>query len=595
MASVDIKKLVKAIDHSRMALKPFRQNRVMFIKEIAGSYYDTSMSIGASSGEPRETVIVNILALGLSVLVRQLVAQKPQVLMTTPLPNLKSFAYTSELAMNHLLEEILFGETMKKVVTDAGIMVGIVKVGMNYSGKFEINGTTHDVGQVYVDPIFFDDWFHDVNARSLEEAAFMGNIYKMPLDQAREIEYWNSNKKKLQASEMMSTNKDGDEKADNLSGEPNSEYQDYVILKDVFLPQTRRFLTMTDSRSMGGDEDMVLFNEPWEGPENGPYHFLGFQYIPGNIMPGSPIRNHYSQSRIYNDLYCKIGDQAERQKRVGLTSNKDDAITIMGLRDGDVGGVDNPEAIEERSFGGVDQGNIATSMFFRNIFSWSFGNLESLGGLAPQSGTATQDQMLRASSSTLIDSMQDATASFMKKILKDVYWYLWNDPYTEIPLVKRIQNTDITIPVTFSAEEKEGDFLDYNIDIHPYSTQFKSPQQSLSLIMQLIQGVYMPLAPIMEGQGISLNIQQMTDIISRYGNLPELKEIIQTSVPSMREQLGVIGAEGQKTPDQPRQAAVTSRTNVRENISGVNPQAQDAAILNAFAGSQQTPSPTPEG
>ena len=93
--------------------------------------------------------------------------------------------------------------------------------------------------------------------------------------------------------------------------------------------------------------------------------------------------------------------EAQRYKVVGRTRGVDseDAERIRAASDGEIVGVDNPEAIQEKMFGGLDQRNFAFMLQIKQLFSWQAGNLDLMGGLGAQSETATQDQLLHASAS----------------------------------------------------------------------------------------------------------------------------------------------------------------------------------------------------
>ena len=88
-----------------------------------------------------------------------------------------------------------------------------------------------------------------------------------------------------------------------------------MTLWDVWLPKEGLLVTMAD-QSGGPALRMV----PWEGPEHGPFLLLGFDVVPGNIMPVAPGAHLLGLARLLNRMMRKLGDQADRQKIVTLVS-----------------------------------------------------------------------------------------------------------------------------------------------------------------------------------------------------------------------------------------------------------------------------------
>jgi len=88
-----------------------------------------------------------------------------------------------------------------------------------------------------------------------------------------------------------------------------------MTLWDVWLPKEGLLVTMADQS--GGPALRIV---PWEGPEHGPFLLLGFDVVPGNIMPVAPGAHLLGLARLLNRMMRKLGDQADRQKIVTLVS-----------------------------------------------------------------------------------------------------------------------------------------------------------------------------------------------------------------------------------------------------------------------------------
>ena len=99
-------------------------------------------------------------------------------------------------------------------------------------------------------------------------------------------------------------------------------------------------------------------------------------------------------------LFRKLGRQAERQKTLlGVMGDAQrDGERIGSASDGDIVTMDNPEKAKELTFGGVNPDNFNFVIALRDLFSWTAGNLDAIGGLGPQAPTATQEKLIAISS-----------------------------------------------------------------------------------------------------------------------------------------------------------------------------------------------------
>jgi hypothetical protein len=152
------------------------------------------------------------------------------------------------------------------------------------------------------------------------------------------------------------------------------------------------------------------------------------------------------------------------------------------------------------------------------MLGYLMGNLDAIGGLSAQSSTLGQDQMLSQSANRMIDDMRQEVSKFHKKVFMDLARYLWEDPFTEMPLVKRV-GENIEIPFVWTDEQKEGDFEQYNLDIEPYSMRSTTPEERLAKLTQMITEIVIPM-------GMQVDQQKFASVMSHYANLPELEEVL---------------------------------------------------------------------
>lgn len=511
-------------------LEIFRANRLEILKQIVGHNYSNNGSA--------ERLPVNMIDLASDIYMNHLAANTPATLVSSPKIGLRSSASMLKLGLNHLMEEINFEDTIQTCVQNALVGLSPVRIGLNPSKTVEIGGSTHDVGQPFVDAIDLSDWVHDMKARSLEDVAFCGHRYRMMLRDFRASGLFTEIEKVQLLDEA-----DRDEDYEEYDPRRISQGQDtesdrmnkYVELWDIWLPSEGLVITIQLDNI-----DAVFRQVEWDGPEAGPYRFLWFKRIPNNIMPLAPLTSLLDLQDGLNRVFNKLIQQAERQKTITFVNagSEKNGQLIKDAEDGDMITTDDPSSVREAKYGGIDQENLMFSLQMKSLIAYFAGNLDTLGGLATQADTLGQEELLSAGATKKIRGMEKAVFKFVKAIVGDLAFYLWTDPLMELPLVARVGGRGgMDIPITYTPEMREGDFLDYNIKIEPHSMQHNSPQEKLQKINRFIQGTAIPMAPIWQQQGIVLDAQKLTDLVAEYDNIPELNDLfIRSTEPGIEQQ-----------------------------------------------------------
>ena len=169
---VDIPRFRRAFEWSRKQLAPFRQRREAIIRLLAGSRYgDGPLSLS----QP-----IPFLHLLHSVYTRSLVAANPRCLLSTRVPQLKPVAHAMELAINFEMSEMRLDNSLRAVVADALIVMGILKVGICSYPMEGAEGLLHDYQKTYADPISLDNWVHDMRANRFDQVGFAGHRFRVP-------------------------------------------------------------------------------------------------------------------------------------------------------------------------------------------------------------------------------------------------------------------------------------------------------------------------------------------------------------------------------------------------------------------------------
>lgn len=477
-----------------------------------------------------------------------------------------------ELAINQVPEEIDLGTTHRRAVQEALFSMGVVKVGICTTGEV----MDSEYGEPYADLVSPDDYFVDMSAKSWADIQFEGNDYWMDLEEAKET-FGEKKLQDLDGDDHTTVGEYGDERADSVgTTEGGKQLRPRLQLRDVWIPAEQALVTY----AVRGKRHLRTVD--WDGPKEGPYHKLGFTDVPGNLLPLPPVALWKDLHDLANSLYRKLAKQADSQKNVlGFAGgNDEDVENFRQASDGD-GIRYNGQQPQNLTAGGIDQLTLAFYLQNRDLYSYLAGNLDALGGLAPQTETLGQDRLLTESASARMKEMADRVVKFSQGIFKALAWYEWTDPIRQRELIKQIPGTDMEIHSTWSAETRDGDFLDFNFTIDVFSMQDDSPSTRLQKLGMAFQQYIVPLLPMIEAQGGQVNIQELMRVVGEYANLPELTDIVkfQPAIPGQQQGPPV---QGNSQPS--RMPAHTTRTYERVNRPGATRQGKDYALSQLLMG-----------
>ena len=583
--------------HARLALRRYREERREAVRQLVGAHW-------SEESNPKK-VIVNLLAMYVNIVGRSLISNNPRVSFSTFDRSLKPTVATMESWANHEIERQHIGNSLKRIVLDALFSVGIAKVCLGTPADAAMYGWQQKAGQAILSRVDLDDFVFDVHARDFNEVGWIGHRYRAPLEVIREDSRFSKERKNLSATSDAFYNREGDERIykmgrGTLAGD-SEEFEDFVDLWEVYVPRHRLVYTVADYDLAGpGGSGANAFSEPllvqrWLGPETGPYSVLAYGTVPGNAMPKAPIQDLVDLHELVNNLYRKLARQAERQKEVVFAkgSASEDGNRLIETSDGEACKVDNPENLKQVSWGGPNQQNFAMFMNGKDLFSWLAGNLDIMGGLSPQSKTATQDAMLNTNSTRTIADMQDRTVTFTSHVLRNLCWYWWHDPFKvmsstySVPSVPEIQVLREIRP----QDRERGSFTDLDIRVDPYSLQHQTPQQRMQGLTQVMTQIVMPMMPLLQQQGISVDMHAYLDKMAKYMDMPDLSEIL-----TIREPPAEVSTQGQ-SPQMPQS---TTREYVRHNMPGRTEKGDTQNLVNTLmgvntGGAQRNGTPQPAG
>ena len=492
------------IEECEKLLKPVYSKRTELLKEWSNGYFDNA---------PRTKRPVNLVSRAMKVLVPMLVSNNPKAMLRTRLLQLKPFAETLKLAINHLTEEIKLNEILREVVIDSLTCFGITKTGLAPGGDMveDAYGYLHDAGQLFVERVDPTDYVFDVSAKNRETMDFEGNWYTVPrsyltnsgefqnFDKVRRYEF-----DKKEDTRKISHSALGSSRIETI--------RPYVRVCDVWLPSSGIIITIAEK----GQGDKPLRIIEWAGPEEGPYDLLSYWNFPESIIPIPPLYDSIDLHYMINTMLRKMGRQANRNKKIVLyeRSAEGDAEAVRKSADGEVIGVDNVDRLKEIEISNVNDQAYQWVEWLKNNWSEQSHNANLIGGLEAGADTLGQEQMLLANASAPLEDMINQVHNHARAIMRKLAFWIWTDPLIDIAVTKRAKGLE-ELEVHFDEEAKEGDFLQYNIDIEPYSMQRVSPMIRSRRIMELVTGVILPTADLAIQQGDILQISKLVKALAK--------------------------------------------------------------------------------
>lgn len=572
-----LKRLRDSIRWSEEKLHSFRTLHKNILKQYVGKHYGT--------GGAADKVPINLIELGVNIFQRQIASSAPSSLVTTIHRELKPVAYKLQEAMNYKIRKMQLENALNTAGVEALFMMGVLKIGIAFDYSIgPDDGGIADPGDLFVEPVLFEDFIVDMGAKRWDKVSYMGNRYRMPLEWVKNNPAFDEEvRSQVTRSVPGGMGKAKDSQSDSVSKGSDlyrEEYEDSVNLLDVWLPNELRVVTLVaDQESLA-----PLASVDWQGPRHGPYHILSFEPVPGNLIPLAPAALWMDLHEITNKLANKVVRQAENQKTVlGVAGHaKDDGERTVNASDGEAILMESPDGLKEFRFNGADQQTMATVIWAKDMFTYMAGNLDSIGGLASQAGTLGQDTLLRQSSSQRVQDMQQRMARFTKGVISDLAWYVWNDPLIDVPLQIPIGNTGLSIEERFDATSKRGDFFSFNFDVEPYSLQSRTPSERLASVVQFAQTILFPVLPALQQSGIAVDFERFFKMFGEYMNLPEIADIL-------------IYGDGEKqptegpTPAPPGKPMMTTRHTIREGRAGGSRRTQDMQMMAQMMGANRQP------
>lgn len=547
-------RLMKAIKSSREALEPYRRVRKYMVKQYVGSWYDST------APQDEDRILVNLMNQTARIYTIALAANNPQVLVSTPSIDNLPFARKFEVNLNKLISDMELDKTFRSIVLDAFFCIGCGVVMMRdtdtrFHGLLESEEDVWlDPGEPWLNRVSLDDLILDMPAKELTKMRYCGHRYRADYEKVMdEPGYDKKVKETLKPTSREAFDGVGSVRDIGTDPSEDDDLKDMIWLQDVWIAENKSIVTMAC------DHDLPpLIEREWTGSQAGPYKFLSLGDTPDRIIPTSPAVNLIGMHRLQNRLFRRMEDDSDAHRVLNVyppgMGDEAERYRTAGRNAWESG--KSPEQIKQFETGGIDQRDMALATYLQDVFDRMGGNLQAMGGLGSQAATLGQEELVHGQLSRNVADMRISVVSFASDCILDLGHLMWEDQTLELNSSIPVGNSGIQISSNWVPEDRLGEFEDYEFRVEPYSMLFKTPEQKLQELFQVLREIA-PLWPMFQASGATLDAEAIVDEIGRLKNRPEFKKFITFATPA-----GMLGGD-QNTI---RQSPVTSRETVRKNV-----------------------------
>jgi hypothetical protein len=515
-------------------LQSFREARYNFLSEYSGHYYDNADATTTLGEEP-----INLIYNAVRVIVPNIVMSNPKAEVIPNRIEYQQYAQLLALALSKLGDDINIKDVFRDFIVDALFGMGILKVGLSVTDSaIQLDDDDFvQLTQPYVERVDLDDFVCSALCRDLKESYFIGHRVRVARASLLDSGLYDSEKiESLPAYQERESGKD--QTAESLSkqtsqGDNKKGLQDLVELWEIYIPSEGKIITFAGSE---GTDLTPLRTSDYYGPTLGPYVFLRLSPpLPNNPIPIAPVGIWYDLHIRSNAMMKKILEQGESQKNIFVykRASAADAEEILNSDNNESVGVDDPQAAQVMSFGGVEPNSVQHLSTLLQQFSYMAGNIEQLAGVSSNADTATEASFLQNNANVVVEDMRNTVYDAICHTYRILAWYLHYDPLIDIPMTTRKIVTSETTGfqsvvdenIRLTPEQRMGDFLDYSVKIEAKSLTRMSSQQQLKNTMMFLTNVLPAVANsamLMSQMGRPFNIQEA---LKRFGAMLDIEWI----------------------------------------------------------------------
>lgn len=574
----------KRIDTSRQVLEFFRRQRLRAVSLYAGDQWSRSAE--------KKLRYINLIALFVNIVTRQLVSSNPRASLSTFEQQEKAAVGACEQWLNEEIVRQNMQHKFERLAQDSMFSMATAMVALATPVDSARVGYGVTAGMPMLTRIEQDDLCYDYEARDLEEVSWIAWRFRGPIDAFKDSQFFDNKKARDRLTPMSQSelNREGDRRIHQLGLNDeghNDDLEETVEAWACYSPRNKSITYYAEDNLSGagscweGGNCQPLTVKKWVGHECGPLIHLAHIWVPGNLVPKGPVADLIDLDEGANESYRKLMREAAALKIQSVcdANNPQDGQALMKGRDGDMTPLMNPKAVSTIRTGGPDAGLFQWARENIDRFMEMAGGLRSFGGLSSEAGTLGQEEMLLKQSSSQVASYQSNMVTFVTKCFDSLLWYYWEHPELKMetpyqnPAVHGVRFTRVVYPWNHPDEDvlrRTGKKPSLRID--PYSLRHKTPQQRMQDLVMVMTQLYQPFAQLSASQGVTPTMAKVFQLAAKWIDMPELQDVLTITEPPQGEQTA-----------QPQMPQSTSREYVRKDVGRGSGREQKMESDNAIA------------
>ena len=383
------------------------------------------------------------------------------------------------------------------------------------------------------------DWYiPDRSAAHPEEMTYACDIYFVDLEEARKHPHFNEVRRKTLepwATASGGTAFLGDNSDKDLFA------TDQVRLIDVYIPTTGKIGTWPCSSDAFSE---IANEEPLQELESSinPYKQCDLIFTPDSLAEISRLGQLRPLNMLANDLYTKVANQARHSKRNPLAKigDEQEASALVDKPDNEVAFLNDTKAVDMFVFPGPDGSVMGMANDAASKFSDGAGNLAVGLGVSPGASTARQTQALigQINQAQAVDRMK--YERFLSEIAKGILSLAFKDESLQLSYAQKVggfwMNVGWGPPHMLP---RVGEVDDYMVEVVPYSTAFRGPQERLGQLKQASDLVFSAMQQ--QALGAPINLEAViTDCAESFDLIPNLIEWYSGEPPTPQDKAGQV-------------------------------------------------------
>ena len=514
MADFTPQKLSRVLDANFNGMSRMRTARVRFLNQMVGRFY---AKVQAGFSEELKAAPVNLLHTATTTVVPNLVFNNPQIKMRTDILEYRDYSEVLALGVNRAIREMEFRMTLRKCVMDSIFAAGFLKMGLAASERIiTIDGVDVNIGQPFAERVDPDDMILDMNARDWDEQSFIANRFTVSKEDAIRQ---GIDADLITRSSSRFDNPKGLREASALTGAQSgrdSMLFEKVDMVDMWIPSEQKVFTMVWRPGTTATQFTRIADHA--GTEKGPYHMLGYTFVPDNILPVPPASIWFDLHILANRIARKIARQADKMRRVLIYGGEavNDAEAIRDSMDGEAIRVNDVDGVKSIDYGGTTEDAYVYMDWIKRQFSEQAGSLDQLSGQSAGAETLGQSEILQANANVRLEDLQNQVSNFVGKAATDIAFFLHTDPLIELPLIRRTQGVDEQ--VMYTPEMRKGTFLQYMATVVPFSMTRQDPNVKIRRMLEFATTAVPAAAQAAQMLGPAFKIDRyLTDVAKEIG------------------------------------------------------------------------------